>query len=201
MRLQVPSKARSEFEKACGDVKKRKLLDAEQHARYAIEKYPNYVAAWVMLGQVLEGLQRTEEARDACEHALDTDPTYLPPYLCLTEIYASNEQWDSVLNLTEFVLTLNPAGAGYVYFFRALAYYRTQRFAEAEKSALDAASMDGGQGEAPIYFLLAKIYEVEGKSAVAAAQMRRFLKLSPDRKTSTEAKRYLAKLEGQQATN
>jgi tetratricopeptide (TPR) repeat protein len=77
MRLQIPAKARSEFGKACGDLKKRRLTDAEQHARNAIEVYPNYVAAWVMLGQVLEGLQRTEEARKACEHALSTDLTGL----------------------------------------------------------------------------------------------------------------------------
>jgi tetratricopeptide (TPR) repeat protein len=119
----------------------------------------------------------------------------------LTEISARKEHWDSVLDMTEFVLKLNPAGGGYVYFYRALAYYRTQRFAEAEKSALGGASIDGEQGEAPIYFLLAQVYEAEGKSDVAAVQIRHFLKLSPDRERSTEAKQYLAKLEGQQATN
>ena len=201
MRLEIPSKARTEFEKACGYVRKRKLLDAEQHARNAIEQYPNYVAAWVMLGQILEGLQQIDEARNACEHALSTDPTYLPPYLCLTQISVSKEQWDSVLNLTESALKLNPADVGYVYFFRAVAYYRTQRLAEAEKNALEAAGVDGDHGGAPIYFLLAQIYEAEGKSDLAAAQIRHFLKLSPDRKTSTEARQYLAELQRQQATN
>jgi tetratricopeptide (TPR) repeat protein len=201
MTLQVPSKARSEFEKACGDVKKSKLLDAEQHVRNAIEKYPNYVAAWVMLGLVLEGLQRTDEALNACEHALSADPTYVPPYLCLTEISLGREQWDSVLNLTESALRLNPAAAGYAYFFRATAYYRTQRLAEAEKCALDAIGTEWEQGAAPIYLLLAQIYEAEGKSDAAVAQLRHSLKLSPDRKTSTQAKQYLAKLEGQRATN
>ena len=201
MRLQIPSRARSEFGKACGDLKKRRLMDAEQHARSAIEMYPNYVAAWVMLGQVLEALERPEEAGKACEHASSIDPTYLPPYVCLTEIFVGKEHWDSVLDMTEFILKLNPSGVGYVYFYRALAYYRTRRFAQAEKSALDGANIDVEQGEAPIYFLLAQIYEAEGKSDVAAVQVRHFLKLSPDREKSTEAKQYLAKLESQQATN
>ena len=52
-----------------------------------------------------------------------------------------------------------------------------------------------------ISYLLAQIYEAEGKSAIAAAQMRQFLKLNLDRKMSAEAKQYLAKLEEQQATN
>jgi len=200
MRLQVPSKARSEFEKACGDMKKRKLSDAEHHARNAIEKYPNYVAAWVMLGKVLEGLQQTQEARDACSHALSTDPTYLPPYLCLAEISVRDQQWDEVLNLTDHAVGLNRAGDAYAYFFRATAYYHMHRIAEAEKSALEAAGIGREQNEPPVSFLLAQIYEAEGNSDVAAAQIRQFLKLSTDRRESIVAKEYLAKLEAQQAT-
>ena len=200
MTLQVPSKARKEFEKACGDMKKKKPSDAVQHARNAIENYPHYLAAWVMLGEALEGLQQTEEARNACESALSIERTYLPPYICLTEISVRRQEWDAVLNLTESVLRLSPAGDGYVYFSRATAYYRTERFAEAEKSALAAAGIATEHSSAPIYFLLAQIYEAEGHSEAAAAQVRHFLKLSTDRQESSVAKQYLATLEGQQAT-
>jgi tetratricopeptide (TPR) repeat protein len=200
MRLEVPSKARSEYEKACWNMKKRKLSDAEQHVRNAIEKYPNYVAAWVMLGQVLEQQQQTDEGRNACSHALSTDPTYLPPYLCLAEISVRDQQWDEVLNLMDLATGLNRTGDAYVCFFRAMAYYHMHRIAEAEKSALEAADIDREQNEPPVYFLLAQIYEAEGNSDVAAAQIRHFLKLSTDRRESTVAMQYLAKLEGQQAT-
>src|SRR5271165_6310761 len=43
MRLQVPDKARSEYDKACSDFKKKKFAEAEEHFRGAIEKYSNYV--------------------------------------------------------------------------------------------------------------------------------------------------------------
>jgi len=82
IRLGVPSKARSDYEKACGAFKKKKFTEAEQHVRVAIEKYSNYQAAWVMLGQVLQDEQKMNEAHDACLQALSVDPTYLPPYLC-----------------------------------------------------------------------------------------------------------------------
>jgi len=39
IRLGVPSKARSDYEKACGAFKKKKFTEAEQHVRVAIEKY------------------------------------------------------------------------------------------------------------------------------------------------------------------
>jgi Tfp pilus assembly protein PilF len=195
-RLQVPSDARNEFEKACGDMKKRKLSDAAQHARNATAKYPHYAAAWVMLGKALEELAQTEEAREACSRALSTDPTYLPPYLCLAEISVRDQQWDAVLNVTDVVIGLNRAGDAYVYFFRAMAFYQLQRISEAEKSALDAASIDTDRNvEASVRFLLAQIYEAEGQLDLATAQLRHFMKLSTDRHEVTVAKEYLVRLE------
>jgi tetratricopeptide (TPR) repeat protein len=82
VRLGVPSKARNLYEKACGAFKKRKLTEAEQYVREAIQTYSNYLAAWVMLGQVLQSEQKIDEAHEACSKALSVDPTYLPPYLC-----------------------------------------------------------------------------------------------------------------------
>jgi tetratricopeptide (TPR) repeat protein len=154
----------------------------------------------VMLGEALEGLRQTEEARNACENALTIERNYLPTYICLTEISFRHQEWDAVLNLTESVLRLNPAGDGYVYFFQATAYYRMQRFAEAEKSAVEAAGLATEHSSAAIYLLLAQIYEAEGHSDTAAAQIRHFLKLSADREGARLAKQYLATLEGQQAT-
>src|SRR5271169_6762061 len=61
IRLGVPAKARSQYEKACGAFKKKKLTDAEQHARDAIQMYSNYPAAWVILGQVLQDEQKMDE--------------------------------------------------------------------------------------------------------------------------------------------
>ena len=93
LRLEVPDKARSEYDKACGDFHKKKMADAEQHVRSAIEKYSNYVAAWVMLGQVLAAQQEADKAHEACSKANATDPTYLPPYLCLAELDAKAGNW------------------------------------------------------------------------------------------------------------
>jgi Tetratricopeptide repeat len=64
--LEVPAKARSEFTRACGEVRAKKLSSAEQRLRKAVQEYPRYAAAWVLLGQVLEAGKRTGEARSAC---------------------------------------------------------------------------------------------------------------------------------------
>jgi cytochrome c-type biogenesis protein CcmH/NrfG len=200
MRLGVPSKARGEYEKACSAFKKNKWADAEQHVRKALDKSSNYVAAWVMLGQVLEEQQRRNEAQDACSRATTIDPTYLPPYLCSAELSARDEQWDRVLNLANLALGLNPVGDGYAYYYRATAYFHMSKIQDAQKSAVEAAEIDREHHHVALYFLLAQIYDAEGDAVNAAAQLREFLKLNNDREQSAAAKQYLAKLEGQQAT-
>ena len=201
VRLEVPDKARSEFDKACGDFHKKKLADAEQHVRSAIEKYSNYVAAWVMLGEVLAAQQQGDKAHEACEHANTTDPTYLPPYICLAEIDARSGKWDEILNITKTALGLNPVGDLYAYFYRSMAFFNLKQFPEAEKSAIEAEGIDSEHKEAPVHYLLAQIYEAKGDVASAIAEVRQFLKLNQDKEKGEEAKQYLAKLQAQQSGN
>jgi predicted negative regulator of RcsB-dependent stress response len=71
---------------------------------------------------------------------------------------------------------------------------------EAKKSALQAVEMDVNHSEPSFYLLLAEIYERDGDSANAIAQLQQFLKHPTDRKQEDAAKQFLAKLESQQAT-
>ena len=201
VRLQVPDKARSEFDKACGDFRKKKLADAEQHVRTAIEKYSSYVAAWVMLGQVLAAQQQGEKAHDACSRANTTDPTYLPPYICLAELDARSGQWDEILNITKTALGLNPVGDVYAYFYRSMAYFNLNQLPEAERNALQAEGIDGDHRDAAVHYLLAQIYEAKGDVGEAIAEVRQFLKVNQDKEKTDEAKQYLAKLEAQRPGN
>ena len=201
VRLEVPDKARSEFDKACGDFHKKKMSDAEQHVRSAIEKYSNYVAAWVMLGEVLEAQQQSDKAQEACEHANTTDPTYLPSYICLAELNARSGKWDEILNVTKTALGLNPVGDLYAYFYRAMAFFNLNQLPEAEKSAIEAEGIDRDHKEAPVHYLLAQIYEAKGDVASAIAELKQFLKVNQDKDKSEEAKQYLARLQSQQSGN
>jgi len=201
VRLAVPDKARSEFDKACGDFHKKKMADAEQHVRSAIEKYSNYVAAWVMLGEVLEAQQQSDKAREACEHASTTDPTYLPPYICLAELDARSGKWDEILNVTKTALGLNPVGDLYAYFYRAIALFNLNQLPEAEKSAMEAEGIDREHKEAPVHYLLAQIYEAKGDFASAMTEVRHFLKINRDKQRTEDAKLYLSKLQAHQSGN
>ena len=198
IRLGVPSKARSQYDKACGAFKKKRLPEAEQYVRYAIQQYPKYLAALVMLGQVLQGEQKMTEAHDACSQALTVEPTYLPSYLCLAGLLDRENQWGDLLTLSNRFLGLNSVGDRYAYYYQAIAYFHLYDLPEAQKSVLKAIEIDAEHHQPGLYFLLAQIYGEEGNVADAAAQIRLFLKYNNGRQDKDAAKQYLANLQSQQ---
>jgi tetratricopeptide (TPR) repeat protein len=196
-RLKVPSKAKSEYEKACDASNKNRFEEAEQHARSAIEDFRDYSAAWVMLGISLTGQHKAQEARDACFDAAKIDSKYLPAFLCAAEVSVRNREWDQVLNSANQAMGLQSEGVPYAYYYRAMAYLHMNNPIEARKSALKALEIDVNHDEPSLYFLLAEIYEREGDSANAIAQLQQFLKHPTDRQQEDAAKQFLAKLESQ----
>jgi len=199
-RLKVPSNARTEYDKACDSSNKNKFEEAERHARSAIDKFQNYSAAWVMLGVILEEQHKAQQARDACSRAAAIDAGYLPAYLCAAEISARNREWEQELNAADLALALKSEDDPYAYYYRAMAYLHMNNPFEAKKSALQAVENDVSHNEPTFYFLLAQIYEREGDSANAIAQLKQFLKYPTFRQQEDAAKRSLAKLGSQQST-
>jgi hypothetical protein len=200
MRLGVPSKARSEYEKACGAFKRKKLSEAEQHVRGAIDKYPKYLAAYVMLGQVLQDEDKLTEAHEACTKALTTDPTYLPPYLCLAGLLDRQNHWADLLTLSGQFMGMNPVGDRYSHYFSAVAHFHLYNLPEAQKNIIQAIALDTEHHQPSLYFLLAQIYGEQGDVADAQAQIRLFLKYSNVRQDKDAAKQYLATLQSEQNT-
>ncbi len=197
VRLGVPSKARSQYEKACGAYKKKKWTEAEQHARDAIEQYPNYLAAWVMLGEVLEDEQKLDEAHDACSKPLKADPTYLPPYLCLAGLLNLQKNWVDLQNLSERFLGMNPAADMYAYYYRGLAQFHLRNLPEAQKSVSQAIAIDSDHHQPALNFLLAQIYGEQRDLADATAQIQQFLKYSNSPQKKDFAREYLSELQSE----
>jgi len=201
VRLGVPAKARSLYEKACDALKKKKLDEAEQHVRDAIQKYPKYPAAWVMLGQVLQDEQKMDEAHDACSQPITVDPTYLPPYLCLAGLLNLERKWDDLAAWSDRFLGMNPTGDMYAYYYRGLSLFHLHNLPEAQKCALKTIALDAEHRQAAFFFLLAQIYGEQGDVADASAQIEQFVKFSRSQQDKDAAKEYLSELQSQQSAN
>lgn len=194
-RLAVPGKASSEYQKGCGNLKDKKLSDAEQHERKAIQLYPNYAAAWVVLGQVLEAENKQKDGQMACSQARAVDPDYVAPYLCLANFAATEENWKEVSMLSVSALSLDPAGNAYSFYFAAEAEFHLGDSSKAEKDAQNSVTLDKWHHLAQVHLLLAEIDAAKQDFSGQASQLREYLKLDPNSADSAGIKSTLAKLD------
>jgi tetratricopeptide (TPR) repeat protein len=194
--LQVPQKAKAEFQSGCAALRRKKLVDAEKHLRKAVLQYERYAAAWVLLGQLLENQKKPDEARDACSRSLNASASYLAGYLCLTDISTRQRNWEDALKFSARVLDLDPTTNAVAYAYHATANLHLHRLAEAEKSALKALEIDVRNSEPRIHFLLAQVYAAKGDRSNMAAQLREYLKYARDPDDIAMVNKTLAKIDG-----
>ena len=195
--LQIPSKARREYQRACAALSKKRSSDAEQHLRKSIREYAKYAAAWVTLGQVLADEHRFEDATNACGQAVTVDPISQHAQLCLAEIASLTQAWSEELKHSSRALELDPASV-LAYEYHAAANANLGNLAKAERSGLRAIALDQDHHEPSVFFLLAQIYELKGDTAREQEQFRQFLKYTHNHARAAMAKKILAELEDEQ---
>jgi tetratricopeptide (TPR) repeat protein len=195
--LQIPPKARKEYQAACAGLEDKKTGDVEKRLRKAVQEYPKYSVAWVTLGQLLAAQQRTNEARSACSQASTVDPKYVPAYLCLADLALRAHDWGEVLKLSSHALEVDPINNALAYEYHAAANLNLHNLADAEKSGLRAVDIDKDHREPRVHFVLAQIYEAKGDSASEATQLREYLKYASNPDDVSMVKQYLSELEKQ----
>ena len=200
VRLAVPGKASGEYQKGCGAYKDKRLEQAEQHLRKAIDIYPSYPAAWVVLGQVLDDQHKRDDAKQACSQAIKIDPTYVAPYLCLAEFSATEDDWKQVSSLAEHAMALDPVRNPYSSYYAADAAFHLNDLGTAETSALAAVALDPWHHLPQLHLLLAEIYAAKGDPRAEAEQLRDYLKVAPNSGDAAGARNTLAQLESRPAT-
>jgi tetratricopeptide (TPR) repeat protein len=194
-RLDVPKKASSEYQKGCSAFKDKRLENAEEHERNAVRIYPDYAAAWVVLGQVLEAEDKRDDGRQACSQARSVDPNYVAPYLCLADFAATEDNWKEVSILSVSALSLDPTGNAYSFFYAGDAAFHLGDLAKAEKDAQNSIKLDKWRHLARAHLLMAEIYKAKQDFVGQAAQLREYLKIAPNSADSAGIKTALAQLE------
>lgn len=193
--LKIPPRAKREYGEGCLAAKKGKMTDAEHHFRKAVNQSPKYLAAWVVLGQVLEAQQKNRAANEACSQPLNAESNYLPSWLCLADISAHTQDWNKVLSLSNRALAIDSTTVAVAYDYNAAAYLHLHNLPEAEKSALRAVEIDRNNIDPRVHFLLAQIYEAKGDRNREAAQLREYLKYARDPNDIAMVKSYLSQIE------
>jgi hypothetical protein len=193
-RLVIPGRAMSEFQKGCGAFKGKHIAEAEDHLRKAIDMYPDYAAAWVVLGQVLNNESKIDEGKTACSKAAEIDPGYVASYLCLAEFAASKPDWPAVSKFSEQALAIDPIGNPYSLYYAADAGLHQNQLSQAEMKAQAAVKLDEWHHLPELHLLLAQIYEAAGNVVGETTQLKEFLKVGANSKDAVRAKSMLAVL-------
>ena len=206
----APKNARKAYEKGVQAEKNGKLADAHKYFETAVEMYPSSASAWFQLGTVLQKENQMDAARKAYTQATTIDTKFLPPYLSLASMAYQAGNWTEVLTLTDHILGLDPlnhaAVTNYIldldplnyagaYFYNAMANYKLNRIADAEKSGLKAEHLDLRTHFPQLHLLLAEIFARKNNYALAIAEIQTYLALAPHAKDAGQAREQLAKLE------
>ncbi|HLK54897.1 MAG TPA: tetratricopeptide repeat protein, partial [Candidatus Angelobacter sp.] len=175
----VPGKATREYQKACSEVHHKKYDKAEEHLQKAIDSYSSYTAAWVLLGQIQEVAQKTDQAGESCNRARRIDSNYAPAYLCLAHLAAAESKWKEVADITDHLFRLHPLNASNAYYYNALANLRLNNLSLAETSALRGVEDTKKSHQPELHLLLAQIYEKKGDRNAEVAELQEYVKRAP----------------------
>jgi Tfp pilus assembly protein PilF len=191
--MAAPKGAMHAYEKA-QKIMAAKPAEAEKELNKAIKSYPQFAAAWTLLGDIHRERNQFDAAREEYAQAIAADPQFVNPNYGLAIIAAQQKKWDEVVRFSDQVIRLNPVAFPMSYFLDAVANYNLQKLAPAEESAKRFKSMDTQHSHPDVCLLLSYLYSAKQDYAGAAREIREYLSIrpnSPDAESlKNEAKRF-----------
>ncbi len=180
--LRAPEKASEAYQKAKKEAAKKEVNFPKvlRELEKATRLYPEFAAAWNLLGEIRLRLQDTAPAREAFSKAIAADSSSVIPYLHLARMELRLGSLEDAVMLTSKLLELDPYEPE-SHYLHALANYYLGRF-EPAKKCLRILEKNGSAKDYPgTHFMLGDILARQGNISSGAEQFRRFLALTPDR--------------------
>jgi tetratricopeptide (TPR) repeat protein len=193
--VNAPKEAKKAYESGVADLSRKKWEAAQKDFERAVAVYPQYAQAWSDLGEALMQDLKPQEARAACEHALEADPKYLKPYVQLARLALSEGRIEDAGRITTRALALNPVEFPGLYYYDAVVALRRKRLDDAEKSARRAIDLDSNHEVPLAESLLGTLLAAKGDRAGAIEHYRKYLQVSPNATDADTVKRRIAELE------
>lgn len=191
--MAAPKDAMRAYEKA-QKVKAEKPAEAEKELNKAVKIYPQFAAAWTLLGDIHRERNEFDAARTEYAQAIAADPQFVNPNYGLAIIAAQEKKWDDAIRLSDQILKLNSAAFPLAYFINAAANYNLQKFEAAEDSAKKFKTLDTQHSHPDVCLLLSYLYSARQDYADAAREIRDYLVISPSspdaESLKNEAKRF-----------
>jgi Tfp pilus assembly protein PilF len=177
--MAAPKDAMHAYEKA-EKIRAAKPAEAEKELNKAVKVYPQFAAAWTLLGDIHREHNDFAGARNDYTQAITADPAFVNPNFGLAMMAVQEKKWDDVVRFTDQVIRLNSAAYPVAYFLNAAANYNLQKFAPAEESAKKFKTLDTQHTHPDVCLLLSYLYSGRQEYAGAAREIREYLVLAPN---------------------
>ncbi len=194
--MTVPKEAHEAFEKGRKAGTEKKFDEAVTELNKAVTVYPQYAAAWSLLGEIHRLQNQFEPARVEYGKALAADPKFVSPYFGLAAMAVVENKWTEAAQLTDQLIQLNSVAYPMAYFFNAAANLNLGKLDAAELSARKFQQMDKAHTRPDIALLLANILKGKHQYAEAAQLYRDYLAVKPDAPNAEALKKEAQQLDG-----
>jgi Tfp pilus assembly protein PilF len=194
--MAVPKEAREAFEKGRKAGTEKQFDEAVTQLNKAVTVYPQYAAAWSLLGEIHRLQNQFEPAKAEYAKALAADPKFVSPYFGLAAIAVVENKWTDAAQLTDQLIQLNSIAYPMAYFFNAAANLNLGKLDAAELSARKFQQVDKAHTRPDIALLLANILTGKHQYGEAAQLYRDYLAVKPDAPNAEALKKEAQRLDG-----
>jgi tetratricopeptide (TPR) repeat protein len=195
--LLAPKEARKFYEKGLEAIARNRPDEAQKDFGGAVQIYPRYAAAWLELGKVYEQRDHISQARNAYSKSIAADAEYLFPYERLYRLDVKESKWKEAAEASGKVLRLDPYEFPAAYYFNAVSNLNLENLDAAERSAREAAKLEGEQAEPRANYILGVILWRKGDLDGAVEKIQTFLTSPSDGPEWESARKMLADIEKQ----
>ena len=185
--MAAPKDAMRAYEKAQKELD-AKPEEAEKALKKAVQIYPQFSAAWTMLGDIHRQRDDFNEARVDYAQAMAADPQFVNPAYGMAMIAMQEKKWDEAIQRTDQVTKMNAFAFPLAYFFNAAANYNAMKFDAAEDSAKKYKAMDTQHTHPEVCILLSHVFSRKEDYAGAAREIRDYLAVAPNSPESESLK-------------
>jgi TolA-binding protein len=192
--LAAPAEARQAYEKGEKALNRNKFPEAERELKKALAAYPDYAAAWSMLGEVHRHNSDLAAAREDYLKAATLDPKFVNPYYGMAIISVHEKNWPDVVKYTDQVAKLNPVAYPMASMYNAAANYYMGNIKVAEESILAFQKSGSGQQNPDSYLLLSNILLAKHDYDGAAKALDEYLKIAPNAANAAAIKKQIKDL-------
>jgi tetratricopeptide (TPR) repeat protein len=176
--LNIPDKARKEFDKGISSMKKNDVPEAQKHFSKATEIYPEYAAAFNNLGVLAMKGGNPDDAKKLFEQAVRADANSSNAYVNLARCFIMKDNFTEALPLLEKATALDPTDPQSLTLL-SNAQLSAGQLDLALANARKVHTMDH-QHVTLAHLIAARVLILQNKLDEAAAEYRAFLKESPE---------------------